>query len=207
MHTHRHHIKYKCNGGTDAAENLQNIDFVEHARVHAEEFVRGGPQFDFRHEGWSSLGDALKNAVLEEHAKRQKEKFSEGFASSIGAKGGYSTAGRAGRKTLNDLHGDKDESGRSKLATKAGSKGGLATNAEKDERGKSVHATNLGLEHGWKGGSRTRDNKSVAIVCIETGAEYSSASEASRVAGIHQSSISRSCRKGCKAGGFTWAYL
>lgn len=206
MRIHKHHIKYKCNGGTDDSENLQNINFVEHAKLHAEDFIQGGPQFDFRHEGWPFLEDSIKNSVLEEHSKRQKEKFSRGFASSIGSRGGHSTAGRTILGTNKKIHKEKDPQGRSKEAVKAGSKGGVSTNAEKDEKGRSRHATKLGVEHGWKGGDRTKEKKSLRTICVETGVEYPSASEASRVTGISQSSISRACRKGCKAGGFTWVY-
>jgi hypothetical protein len=207
MRKHKHHIRYKCHGGDDTQDNLQELGFVEHAKLHAEDFLKGGPQFDFRHEGWPLLEESLTERVLEEHAKRQREKFLDGFAVSVGSKGGSSTGGKSIAESNKVIHKEKDSLGRSKEAVVAGRKGGEATCKEKNEEGKSIHAVNLGLEHGWKGGAKTKEKRSLRTVCIETGVEYPSASEASRVTGIHQSSICRSCRKGCKAGGFTWAYL
>ena len=45
------------------------------------------------------------------------------------------------------------------------------------------------------------------VVCLGTGTVYTSALEAARKTGICQGSISQSCRKGCRAGGFNWEFV
>lgn len=72
MKIHTHHIKYRSQGGTDDLSNLIDIDFIEHAELHAIDFINGGPMFDFRHEGWRYLSPELRQAVLDEHTKRNK---------------------------------------------------------------------------------------------------------------------------------------
>jgi hypothetical protein len=69
---HIHHITPRSQGGGDNPENLASIDFVEHAKLHAEEFIRGGIQFDFRHEGWPFLEEELRLACREERSRRMK---------------------------------------------------------------------------------------------------------------------------------------
>ena len=71
--THQHHIIYKCQGGTDDPENLTGIDFIDHAELHARDFLEGGPWFDFRHEGWKYLSQELREAVLAETGRRRSE--------------------------------------------------------------------------------------------------------------------------------------
>jgi hypothetical protein len=72
MVTHIHHIVYKSQGGTDDPDNLLEMDFVEHARLHAEDFLNGGPDFDFRHAGWDFLEPKLQEKARAEKSRRQK---------------------------------------------------------------------------------------------------------------------------------------
>ncbi len=60
-------------GGADTPDNLVELDFIEHARLHAEEFLAGGIQFDFRHEGWPFLPADLAEAVRKETSRRRSE--------------------------------------------------------------------------------------------------------------------------------------
>jgi hypothetical protein len=69
---HLHHIIPKSRGGSDDAENLVKIDFIEHARIHAEDFLSGGPRFDFRHDGWAFLDPGLRQKVLEKASEHSK---------------------------------------------------------------------------------------------------------------------------------------
>jgi hypothetical protein len=66
-------------------------------------------------------------------------------------------------------------------------------------------------ESGRKGGKncggKNGKKSSKPVVCVDTGAVFPSACEASRQTGVEQASISRSCRKGCRAGGFHWNFL
>jgi hypothetical protein len=52
--------------------NLIELDFVEHARVHAEDFLNGGPRFDFRHQGWPLLDEELRKKVLEKASEHSR---------------------------------------------------------------------------------------------------------------------------------------
>jgi len=70
MKTHTHHIIPVSRGGSDDPKNLVVIDFVEHARHHAEDFLNGGPQFDFRHEGWPWLDEELRQKVLDKTSQK-----------------------------------------------------------------------------------------------------------------------------------------
>ncbi len=72
--THIHHVIPRSRGGTDEQTNLVEIDFIEHARLHAEDFLNGGPRFDFRHAGWPYLEKPLREAVLEQAAKDTRQK-------------------------------------------------------------------------------------------------------------------------------------
>ena len=72
MTTHKHHIIFKSQGGSDDPSNLVVLDFIEHARLHAEDFLSGGPEFDFRHEGYKYLDENLRNKLREEKSRRQK---------------------------------------------------------------------------------------------------------------------------------------
>ena len=74
MKTHKHHIHYKSQGGSDDPSNLVEIDFIEHARLHALDFIDGGPMFDCRHEGWPYLEIELREAVKQELGKRTSER-------------------------------------------------------------------------------------------------------------------------------------
>jgi hypothetical protein len=69
---HIHHIVPKSRGGTDEPENLEEIDFIEHARLHAEDFLAGGPRFDFRHAGWPHLDATLRQEVLEKASEHSR---------------------------------------------------------------------------------------------------------------------------------------
>ena len=70
MKTHKHHIQYKSQGGSDDPSNIAELDFIEHAFVHAVDFINGGPWFDCRHEGWPYLETELRNAVRAEQSMR-----------------------------------------------------------------------------------------------------------------------------------------
>jgi hypothetical protein len=72
MTTHTHHITFRCQGGTDDPWNLVDIDFIDHAKLHAEDFLNGGPDFDFRHAGWNFLEPELQTRVREEKSRRQR---------------------------------------------------------------------------------------------------------------------------------------
>jgi general stress protein YciG len=72
--THIHHVIPKSRGGTNDPENLIEIDFIEHAKFHAEDFLNGGPRFDFRHPGWPYLEAFLQQAVLEKTAEHTRER-------------------------------------------------------------------------------------------------------------------------------------
>jgi hypothetical protein len=51
---------------------LEELDFIEHARVHAEDFLNGGPRFDFRHDGWPFLDAELRQKVLEKASEHSR---------------------------------------------------------------------------------------------------------------------------------------
>jgi hypothetical protein len=72
--THIHHVVPRSRGGTDDPINLIEIDFIEHARLHAEDFLEGGPRFDFRHAGWPYLEESLRKAVLKRAAEDTRQK-------------------------------------------------------------------------------------------------------------------------------------
>jgi hypothetical protein len=74
---HRHHKKAKALGGGDEPENLIDIDFIEHAEIHARDYIAGGLDFDFRHEGWPFLSKELRDACRAERSRRQSEKVGE----------------------------------------------------------------------------------------------------------------------------------
>jgi hypothetical protein len=71
--THQHHKVFRCQGGTDDPANLVELDFIDHAELHARDFLAGGPWFDFRHEGWPYLSKELREAVREETGRRRSE--------------------------------------------------------------------------------------------------------------------------------------
>jgi hypothetical protein len=57
-----------------------------------------------------------------------------------------------------------------------------------------------------EGGKRTAERTSKPVLCIETGTTYSSVREAARETGMCNASISSSCRKGHRAGGYHWRF-
>jgi hypothetical protein len=69
---HIHHKIPKSRGGTNNPSNLEELDFIEHARVHAEDFLNGGPRFDFRHDGWPFLDAELRQKVLEKASEHSR---------------------------------------------------------------------------------------------------------------------------------------
>jgi hypothetical protein len=92
---HIHHITPKSRGGTDNPENLQELDFKEHAYLHAIDFLNGGPRFDFRHAGWPLLEEELRKKVLEKASEHSQTLSGWGMAtftfeqkSKAGKKGG-----------------------------------------------------------------------------------------------------------------------
>lgn len=96
---HVHHIVPKSRGGTENPENLVVLDFIEHARIHAEDFLRGGPWFDFRHSGWPFLEDDLRSKVLQ---KASSEALNiKGFGGDVSTFEQKSKAGKKGdRKSV-----------------------------------------------------------------------------------------------------------
>lgn len=72
---HRHHVIPTHLGGSDEEANLIEIDFIEHAKLHAERFLRGEDQgFDNRHTGWPYLPESLKNEVKKKQGSITREK-------------------------------------------------------------------------------------------------------------------------------------
>lgn len=69
---HLHHIVPKSRGGSNDSDNLVALDFIEHARVHAEDFLNGGPRFDFRHDGWPFLDEDLRQRVLDKASEHSR---------------------------------------------------------------------------------------------------------------------------------------
>lgn len=60
-------------GGTNDPWNLDNLNFIEHAELHALRFLSGlDRRFDYRHEGWPFLDENLRLAVRAEHSQRFK---------------------------------------------------------------------------------------------------------------------------------------
>ena len=64
-----------------------------------------------------------------------------------------------------------------------------------------------GSESGRKNGANNGRKNSKPVLCVETSQKYPSASEASRATGVPRDSISASCRKGCRGGGFHWQLI
>lgn len=61
---HKHHVNPRHKGGTDDPDNIIELDFIEHARIHAERFLSGQDGwFDCRHEGWPYLSENLRELV------------------------------------------------------------------------------------------------------------------------------------------------
>ncbi len=92
---HIHHKIPRSRGGTDDPDNLEELDFIEHARIHAEDFLEGGPRFDFRHPGWPFLEKDLREKVLQQASLHSKTLSGWGTAtltfeqrSAAGKKGG-----------------------------------------------------------------------------------------------------------------------
>lgn len=87
MTTHKHHIIFKSQGGSDDPSNLVELDFIEHARLHAEDFLSGGPEFDFRQEGYKYLDKDLRKKLREEKGRRKKGNggnFGQGDPTALG---------------------------------------------------------------------------------------------------------------------------
>jgi hypothetical protein len=91
---HIHHKIPRSRGGTDDSDNLEELDFIEHARIHAEDFLEGGPWFDFRHEGWPFLEDDLRRRVLEKASEKAPK--IKGFGGDVSTAEQKSIAGKIG---------------------------------------------------------------------------------------------------------------
>lgn len=74
MREHLHHIVPRSRGGSNHPSNLIKLSAYDHALTHALDFLDGGPQFDFRHEGWLLLPDDIRQKCKEERAKRMRER-------------------------------------------------------------------------------------------------------------------------------------
>jgi len=72
--THVHHVIPQSRGGSNNLENLIEINFIEHAKLHAEDFLKGGPWFDFRHPGWQFLETTLRKEVLEKASEVRRQR-------------------------------------------------------------------------------------------------------------------------------------
>lgn len=70
---HKHHKVFRSQGGGDELENIELLTPLEHAELHAEVFLSGGPWFDNRHEGWKLFSKELREKVLAEQSKRRTE--------------------------------------------------------------------------------------------------------------------------------------
>ncbi len=74
MKKHKHHVKPVHKGGTDTPENLVDLDFIEHAKIHAERFLAGEDEFfDNRHTGWPYLPEDLRSKVLKKQGEKTRE--------------------------------------------------------------------------------------------------------------------------------------
>ncbi len=71
---HKHHIVYKSRGGSDNPSNLVVLSPYDHALLHAQDFLKGGADFDFRHEAWPLLPQDLREKVKVEKSNRLKSK-------------------------------------------------------------------------------------------------------------------------------------
>jgi hypothetical protein len=101
---HKHHKVFRSQGGTDDPENLELLTPLEHAELHVEVFLSGGPWFDNRQEGWKLLSDDLREKVCLEQSRRRTElnsgrKWSEETKQKI-------SVSRTGQ-TLSDEHKQK----------------------------------------------------------------------------------------------------
>jgi hypothetical protein len=73
MQIQRHHKTPKSLGGSDNSENLIDLTLLEHGYEHAQMFLQGGIQFDFRNPFWLVLQKEdpdLAEAVMSEHKRR-----------------------------------------------------------------------------------------------------------------------------------------
>jgi hypothetical protein len=67
-------VKPVHKGGTDTPENLVDLDFIEHAKIHAERFLAGEDEFfDNRHTGWPYLPEDLRSKVLKKQGEKTRE--------------------------------------------------------------------------------------------------------------------------------------
>jgi hypothetical protein len=70
---HKHHVHPKHLGGSDDRSNLVEIDFIEHARIHAERFLASEDKgFDNRHAGWPYLEEDLRIRVLRKQGEKTR---------------------------------------------------------------------------------------------------------------------------------------
>ena len=87
MTTHKHHIIYMSQGGTDDPSNLVELDFIAHAELHAKDFLAGGPEFDFRQAGYKYLDADLRKKLRAEKGRRKVGNggnFGEGAPTALG---------------------------------------------------------------------------------------------------------------------------
>ena len=73
MKKHKHHIKFKSQGGTDDASNIEELNFIEHAIIHANDSIENGTPFDFRHEGYKYLPLGTQLKLRELTSQRMRE--------------------------------------------------------------------------------------------------------------------------------------
>jgi len=75
---HRHHVQPRHLGGLDTPDNIVEIDFIEHAKIHANRFIAGKDGwFDCRQAGWNYLSDELRNAVRTRMGEINRENSGE----------------------------------------------------------------------------------------------------------------------------------
>ena len=72
---HKHHVIPRSRGGKNG--KIVEIPPLEHALLHAQDYLEGGPHFDFRHEAWPLLPAELKEKVMEKHREECRQRWIE----------------------------------------------------------------------------------------------------------------------------------
>ena len=127
---HRHHVTPVHKGGTDDPDNIVELDFIEHARVHAERFLDGEDTwFDFRHLGWRYLHPDLRNEVLKRASQVCKDN---------------DTAGKMRESLTLEILQENGRKAVSRLTFEQKSKGGKKSGQQNVESGQLKRICSLG---------------------------------------------------------------
>ena len=79
---HKHHIIPRHLGGGDEVENIELLDPVAHAELHALRFIEGQDRwFDCRHEGWTLLDPRLQLEVKQKMGEINSQNSGENHGS------------------------------------------------------------------------------------------------------------------------------